>query len=48
MILYPFPGNYTDHPLGGVKIKTVTCVQCEGSGHKSFSASTVESIEPWQ
>ena len=35
-ILYPFPGNRSDQPLGGVKIKGTTCVQCGGSGNKNL------------
>ncbi|HEV2116403.1 MAG TPA: hypothetical protein VGR48_10285 [Terriglobales bacterium] len=48
MILYPFPGDQAGHPLGGVKIRAVTCLECDGSGQKSFSADTVESTMPWQ
>jgi DnaJ-class molecular chaperone len=36
-ILYPFPGNRFDQPLGGVKIKSVTCLKCDGSGEKDLS-----------
>jgi len=35
-ILYPFPGNRSDQPLGGVKIKGTTCVECGGSGNKNL------------
>ena len=35
-ILYPFPGNRSDQPLGGVKIKGTTCVERGGSGNKNL------------
>ena len=35
-ILYPFPGNRSDQPLGGVKIKGATCVECGGSGNRNL------------
>ena len=37
-ILYPFAGNSADQPLGGIKIRAVSCLQCDGSGHKSIAA----------